>query len=1281
MLSENVIQFASCTLLSIPLAVDRYPDHPTKQAFLLQLQALLFDSSGVLAALSATSPKIRLAAAKVLLALLPSVEGDVPQEVPRALATLLTDSHSEMKPVALTLFAQYFLKRPAAWEAVGAKGVKVARRVLGMVESGDPRVLESLLSFVACIPQEPRFMPFLASDILASLNSVVVGGPSTTALRTWVEVALFLLTKRADMLFPQRPALLVGVWKPVSMVEDDASVECLVWLMVEIHKRDVAYALQPSWPELSPLALAVRRRVLERVQVTARNEGCTELADEAADRVGSLLVVEEARMTDFTEDLLSRPLTSVGVDSLVDRLHFLYRETVSFERQSKIIQSMEAADLKVESQPKLIRALVQAVSPRLGLIHSSSLLELAMLTAVYPAEAVSPFLEMVSAQQYLPVKGFLKVALELGVEALCMRFRTVESIQFPALSSCNALYVAFCGSLLRDIALAPKELLHYLVPLIMEGPSELPEADVLSTVTSTVRRATASSPMLDEVLPRLILNEADRLWIQRHLTSLLLQGNRNEVPAVGRVLKASADPCSLWASCCPLELEGASVETLCLWAATGAVGVLHAELPATGDVARAFSVVLALHSHLCARQQLLGTSQFLCVVEALAEHYLLSRSFEVDFSGLTSEQWTRMADIFGSACLASTLVTHGVCVPDAAKTNSYLLLEHQMRSDEGGLLNDCWLLKVVGLARVSSDELEAIPMAEELLSIAEATGKLDALVSLNWGFTAMLDAGTLAFPLVVRWMKAVFAGLVPTIGVCEVCLTGLKALTMVETGQINLTPDDIFMLLQLLDVTVEVPLLTAAIAECVRRENVWSTEGPVVYSRCPARFSGLLLDFEQAGREDDSLPRPVAEETGIADAELAPLMLGAFLSAEVLRSLIEATDSVSAAVVAGDTSKGPEMLRLLLVWLALLHQVGDPKCAGARAVLDFVPAEQDPGVLADLKTKTHELTTALGTGNLTRLSSGTCIQRVMQLAFVASQWQPEECIVDTWALDLIPRSSAQPTKRIRVRQLIHAPFIEISQVLSTDQRRKKWSSEPAEDALTFFYAEGRAFRHHFGFADLSLVSPAASELLFVLCQSFPRAIRRLHAAANMTASRVLEGAFRSNLGPRLIRSEVNEARAACDSPNTDLGALSVRFDQHGRQLCVTVLDDFRGFSCDVKVSFSQLYPLIPPAVDTTTIKGLEAKMTRWRLRLLASLAGKGATSTVFSAISYFILNVRSAIAGIEDCPICYCCLHPQFKTLPRFACKTCKYKFHSECLYKWMRTSNNSTCPLCRSPT
>lgn len=42
-------------------------------------------------------------------------------------------------------------------------------------------------------------------------------------------------------------------------------------------------------------------------------------------------------------------------------------------------------------------------------------------------------------------------------------------------------------------------------------------------------------------------------------------------------------------------------------------------------------------------------------------------------------------------------------------------------------------------------------------------------------------------------------------------------------------------------------------------------------------------------------------------------------------------------------------------------------------------------------------------------------------------------------------------------------------------------------------------------------------------------------------------------------------------------------------------------------------------------------------------------------------------------------LHGANHQLPKLACRTCKKKFHSACLYKWFSTSNNSTCPLCRN--
>lgn len=68
------------------------------------------------------------------------------------------------------------------------------------------------------------------------------------------------------------------------------------------------------------------------------------------------------------------------------------------------------------------------------------------------------------------------------------------------------------------------------------------------------------------------------------------------------------------------------------------------------------------------------------------------------------------------------------------------------------------------------------------------------------------------------------------------------------------------------------------------------------------------------------------------------------------------------------------------------------------------------------------------------------------------------------------------------------------------------------------------------------------------------------------------------------------------------------------------------------------------------------------------------------AIRIWKRNFDKEFEGVEECPICYSVIHTVNHSIPRLACKTCKHKFHSACLYKWFSTSHKSTCPLCQSP-
>ena len=71
--------------------------------------------------------------------------------------------------------------------------------------------------------------------------------------------------------------------------------------------------------------------------------------------------------------------------------------------------------------------------------------------------------------------------------------------------------------------------------------------------------------------------------------------------------------------------------------------------------------------------------------------------------------------------------------------------------------------------------------------------------------------------------------------------------------------------------------------------------------------------------------------------------------------------------------------------------------------------------------------------------------------------------------------------------------------------------------------------------------------------------------------------------------------------------------------------------------------------------------------------------SVLDGLQLWKQNVDKHFEGVEECYICYSVLHGSSYQLPRKQCRTCRKRFHAECLYRWFDTSNNSACPLCRN--
>lgn len=123
------------------------------------------------------------------------------------------------------------------------------------------------------------------------------------------------------------------------------------------------------------------------------------------------------------------------------------------------------------------------------------------------------------------------------------------------------------------------------------------------------------------------------------------------------------------------------------------------------------------------------------------------------------------------------------------------------------------------------------------------------------------------------------------------------------------------------------------------------------------------------------------------------------------------------------------------------------------------------------------------------------------------------------------------------------------------------------------------------------------------------------------------------------------------------------------------------YPLEIAISIPNDYPL--RSVEVKDLKRVGVSESTWRAWILAVrqlIAGKN--GLVFDALLLFKSNVEAKFSGFDEdstCAVCYSIVSPTDRTLPTKPCKTCKKKFHSSCLYKWVSTSGSSTCPLCRS--
>eukprot|EP00126_Sphaerothecum_destruens_P003391 Sdes_comp17131_c0_seq1m6292 len=206
------------------------------------------------------------------------------------------------------------------------------------------------------------------------------------------------------------------------------------------------------------------------------------------------------------------------------------------------------------------------------------------------------------------------------------------------------------------------------------------------------------------------------------------------------------------------------------------------------------------------------------------------------------------------------------------------------------------------------------------------------------------------------------------------------------------------------------------------------------------------------------------------------------------------------------------------------------------------------------------------------------------------------------------------------------------------------------------------------------LSRLCSHLFFTVLKYAPALARLWWNGLNRQMYCLVEKYTAAYLSPILIEQEMISVR---ETKLQDLQALHVKTSlASGTVSALYAIED--DVSIQLTVKLQPNHPLRVVEIDSPRNVGITlAEWRKWKLQLTVLLAAQN--GSIVEALLLWKLNIEKRFSGVEECTICYSIIHGVNYTTPKLRCKTCGHKFHSACLYKWLQTSGNSTCPLCRN--
>lgn len=166
----------------------------------------------------------------------------------------------------------------------------------------------------------------------------------------------------------------------------------------------------------------------------------------------------------------------------------------------------------------------------------------------------------------------------------------------------------------------------------------------------------------------------------------------------------------------------------------------------------------------------------------------------------------------------------------------------------------------------------------------------------------------------------------------------------------------------------------------------------------------------------------------------------------------------------------------------------------------------------------------------------------------------------------------------------------------------------------------------------------------------------------------------------IIAAELSAVSSWATSREVDSDQpLTIKISNSTREITAAIPIDEHFMS--IAITLPPSYPLARATVSGLHRVGVtEQKWRSWIITTqgVINFSDIGGGGQLIDGLTTWRKNVTATLKGQTECAICYSVVSAD-RQLPNKRCGTCKNLFHGSCLFKWFKSSNSSSCPLCRN--